>query len=167
MKIQNKYIIYGDIVVGETAKGDKFRFDLVDYNKVKMHNWFMNRGYAGTNISKGSHANGDHSVTRLQLHQLILGYKKGYITDHINRDRSDNRRINLRHVTYTQNAINKKKLSNNTSGFTGVYWEAGRWRARIWINNKNICLGTYELKEDAIKARTKAEEEYFGEYRAL
>lgn len=167
MKKSNTYTINGNVVIGKTRKGEKFTFDLEDYEEVKKYNWFLNNGYAGTNIRKGSVANGNYTQTRVQLHQLIMKPKKGYITDHINRDRSDNRRSNLRYLTYAQNNRNRSVAIDNTSGVTGVYWEHSKWRARIYYKYENKCLGRFESKEDAIKARRNAEIEYFGEYRSL
>ena len=56
--------------------------------------------------------------------------------------------------------------SDNTSGFTGVYWLKNNrtWEARINVNKESIGLGYYKNKKDAIKARKEAEEKYFGEW---
>lgn len=53
-----------------------------------------------------------------------------------------------------------KKYKNNTTGITGVYHvkKSGKWLAMIGSNRTLKCLGTYENKEDAVKARRKAEE---------
>ena len=58
--------------------------------------------------------------------------------------------------------LNKIK-SNNTSGYTGVTWDKKRkkWKAQLRFKGKNIYLGRYCNKKDAIKARKEAEEKYF------
>ena len=64
-------------------------------------------------------------------------------------------------------AINRKKLlSNNTSGYTGVFWDKSRekWTAVITFKKKVYRLGRFENKEDAIKARKEAEEKLFGNF---
>ncbi len=89
-----------------------------------------------------------------------------YEIDHINGVRADNRWCNLRMVTRTQGNMNRKKFKNNTSGFKGVSFNRvlNKWRAGINKDKKFIFLGNYKKIEDAINARLKAEEQYFGEY---
>ena len=76
-------------------------------------------------------------------------------------------RWNLRKCSRLENAKNKSKFKNNTTGHTGVYLEkgTGSWRAMIYVNKENIYLGSFTKKEDAIEARKEAEIKYFGQYR--
>ena len=62
--------------------------------------------------------------------------------------------------------MNQRKPRNNTSGTTGVYWKKSiaRWVSLIAINQNQIYLGVFKDKNDAIKARKKAEIKYFGEF---
>lgn len=82
--------------------------------------------------------------------------------DHINGNRSDNRIKNLRSVTKRENSLNRGLNSNNTSGHTGVIWLKHRhkWQAKIKIHGKQISLGHYQDKSEAITARKKAEAKY-------
>lgn len=86
--------------------------------------------------------------------------------DHINGDKTDNRIANLREATNLQNGRNLKISSRNTSGVSGVHFDAwaGRWRAAIKVNGKSINLGRWSDKDDAIRARKEAEIRYFGEW---
>ena len=86
------------------------------------------------------------------------------VIDHINHNTLDNRKQNLRIVTRVQNQMNMSKRKDNTSGFTGVHFNkrSDKWMATIQVNYKSINLGTFKNKEDAIEARKKAEEKYFG-----
>lgn len=77
--------------------------------------------------------------------------------DHVNRDKSDNRIENLRFSNPSLNGMNRKKQSNNTSGFTGVTKHRSKWAAGIRLNGKQKSLGVYENKQDAINARKNAE----------
>lgn len=100
------------------------------------------------------------------LHRFIMNPPDDMVIDHINRDRLDNRRHNLRICTIEQNNKNCSKRSNNTSGIIGVNWEKRRnkWRAEISINGKNKFLGYYTTLEEAAEARRQAEIEYYGEF---
>lgn len=91
---------------------------------------------------------------------MLLGSKY----DHVNKNKLDNRKSNLRVATHQENCRNRPKQTNNTSGVTGVGLTAGKWYARIWIDGKLKHLGLFENKEDAIKARLNAEATYFGAF---
>ncbi len=69
--------------------------------------------------------------------------------DHINRDRLDCRRANLRLATRSQNQANKGKGLNNTSNFKGVSINQGLYEARIRYAGKRIHLGRFA---DAVTA---------------
>lgn len=79
--------------------------------------------------------------------------------DHINGDRSDNRLCNLRAVNRRQNAQNQKQHCRNTSGCSGVYWEATRnkWVARLFEPGRSKNLGRFDTYEAAVSARKAAE----------
>jgi hypothetical protein len=75
------------------------------------------------------------------------------ILDHVDQDPSNNRLVNLREVTHSQNHVNMKPQVNNTSGYLGVDWHkgTGKWRARV----QKVHLGLFSTKEEAIAAATK------------
>jgi len=127
----------------------KIDLDVVD--RVKDIKWGWHSGYV-KNSKVGS------------LHNFIMDTTSK--VDHINRDKFDNRKENLRLCTFQENNRNKSRHKNNTSGVTGVSWrkDSGNWKAIIFINYKNISLGSYDKKEEAIRARLTAEKEYFGDF---
>lgn len=96
---------------------------------------------------------------KYRAHRLAWFYHYGVWPDkqidHINRDSTDNRICNLREVTNSENARNRKIQSNNTSGATGVQWDirAGKWLSRIKINGKLIHIGLFDNFEEAVAAR--------------
>ena len=96
------------------------------------------------------------------MHHLVLPKKEGFVVDHINGNKYDNRRENLRLITQRGNAINAKISKNNRSGQAGVFFDAriNKWLARISPNGKSVHLGSFESIEDAIQARKKAERDY-------
>lgn len=130
--------------------------DIEDVDKIKNYKWCLSHGYA-YNIKSD-----------IRLHRLIMNCTDDKVVDHINRDRLDNRKSNLRICSQQQNSINRGIQSNNNSGVVGVYWAKSRnkWCAQIMLNKKNIFLGYYEDMNDAIQARKQAEIDYFGEYRS-
>lgn len=154
MKKYNTYDLSGEYGIGYTEKGEKFYFDLEDYNKIKPFYWYKDdNGYLLAYTKNKT----------LRMHRLFVNSK--YV-DHINSNTSDNRKNNLRAATKSQNGMNRHLQSNNTSGVTGVYWhkQINKWVAYIMINRRYIYLGSFSSFEDAVKTRKEAEEKYFGEY---
>lgn len=130
--------------------------DLEDVPFVEQYSWCIrSRGYVGRVEDKKI----------ILLHRILTNCPSGKIVDHINKNKLDNRKFNLRICDYQTNLRNSSRKSNNTSGVTGVGWDkkAKKWRARICVDYKNTCLGFYDNKDKAIKARLRAEKKYFGE----
>jgi len=100
----------------------------------------------------------------IRMHQLLLDPPLGYQCDHINNDGLDNRRVNLRLCTSSQNQQNRKPQSGGTSKFKGVHWYKNykRWMAGIQINQERIFLGYFHSEIDAAQAYDKAALKYFG-----
>lgn len=134
--------------------------DMFEY--LNQWKWHFHTGYAGRHLYLGGGRK--HPKRKfLFLHQLINNTPKGFETDHINRDKLDNRRNNLRTVTHSQNQHNITKQKNNKSGYNGVsfYSRTQKWRVYITVNNKYVFIGEYLNKIDAINARLQAEYLYW------
>jgi hypothetical protein len=86
--------------------------------------------------------------------------------DHINNNTLDNRIENLRWATVQENTFNSKICKNNTSGVKGVSYNKRdkKWVASIKINGKKSHLGSFDNKEEAIKARLKKSIEIQGTF---
>ena len=82
--------------------------------------------------------------------------------DHINGERADNRIANLRAVTNRDNAINRRRRADNTSGVMGVMWckQYKKWRVCIKGSKRLKYIGRFADKADAIAARRAAEIEF-------
>lgn len=82
--------------------------------------------------------------------------------DHINHIRTDNRIVNLRKASNTENSRNASLGSNNTSGALGVWFEKRRnkWAVEIKVDRKKIHLGQFDNFEEAVAARKAAEVKY-------
>lgn len=106
------------------------------------------------------------------LHREILGvWEKGLQVDHINGDKLDNRKSNLRICTGVSNSYNRKKNSNSTHKYKGVYkqtWENGecRWYARIG-RGKNSIPGGHATEEEAARAYDREAKKKYGQFAKL
>lgn len=87
----------------------------------------------------------------------------GYVVDHINRDRSDNRLENLRLATIAENNYNMK-AQRNKWGFRGVSRVKNSWCSTIHANGKAHYLGVYPTKLEAARAYSEAARELHGEF---
>ena len=144
--MQNKYTTI--IIDNKTIKIDNEDLHLLD-----KYTWRINaQGYlANRNIN-------------MRFHNFImnrLDCSDGKVTDHINQDKLDNRKSNLRLVSKQINAFNSKVRTDNTSGYTGVCWDKGKdmWMSRIHINGHGKFLGYYNTPERAYEVRLKKETE--------
>lgn len=155
-KKYNLFEIENDIVIGYTSNTNKqFKIDKDDYEKIKNYCWCENKdNYMVARIDN----------KRVLLHRYILNFPEEMI-DHINRDKSDNRKQNLRFVNYNQNNANKNMQSNNKSGIVGVRFDKVRnkWVAELSFEGKTH-FKRFNTLEEAIAQRKIMEEKYFGEY---
>lgn len=157
----NKYIKQNEFYEVVCFGGKKFLIDEDDYERVKNYVWHIDSG--GYVITKAKETN-----KIIKIHRLILELldSPGNIeVDHINRDKADNRKQNLRIANRSQNCINQ--ISNvNTSGTVGVYWNksANKWCSQINKDNVRYYLGSYDDISDAINARKNAEKKLHGEF---
>jgi len=103
------------------------------------------------------------------MHRFIMNPPKGVIIDHINGNPFDNRKSNLRFANKSQNAMNSKPRKNTASGHKGVSWHkiVKKWRARINVNQKEIYLGSFNSKKEAILAYNLAATQYFEKFAKL
>ena len=125
---------------------------------------------AGSLDSKG-HLRVNFKGKKYAVHRIAYEIAHGPIPtgmeiDHINRVKTDNRLINLRLATHTQNACNSKIRKDNISGSVGVFWVESRlrWVATIRVNKIKKYLGSFKTKEKACEARINAELNYHGEF---
>lgn len=150
------------------SKGKITIIDSIDYELLSKYKWHICHDYAVTN-RKAIDANGHLKRRLIYLHKFIINPPKGMEVDHINGNKLDNRRCNLRIATRSQNQINTKKISGCTSKYRGVSWHksAKKWRAQIQINGKKIPIGIFIDEIDAALAYNKKAIEYFGEFPRL
>lgn len=147
------------------TQGEVALVDDENFEKVCTYKWYLhNSGYGARRGRKG-----ERSV--VFLHHQISGIPEdGLQTDHINRDRLDNRKSNLRVATRSQNCANRAKPNIETSSeYKGVYfdYQSGRWRSVIEIEGKKKSIGRFSKEQDAALAYNKAAINLFGTYAKL
>ena len=156
---------------GKRGNGKFALVDRADFPRVNKYSWTINLdGYAMSNIAGlekqrivectccGTKIKIESIIRRrsVSMHRFILGEPSSEI-DHINRNKLDNRKINLRKATRSINCLNKGLQSNNTSGKVGVYLiktaSSKKWRAELQVNGKKHRSGYFLTKSEAVKAR--------------
>lgn len=166
-KKYNTYDLSGDYGIGYCINGNEFYFDIDDYNIIKDYCWTTTKN-PNRYVTSAIYDSFTQKTHHIRLSRLVMGLSDNdkRLVDHVNHNKKDNRKSNLRIVSYSQNLMNKDKPKKNTSGVTGVCWDKRRnkWRSYITINGKQISLGSYFIFEDAVKARKEGERVYFGEY---
>ena len=156
----NQYDLTGEVGVGYTSNGERFIFDKEDFEIIKDFCWFVNNlGYVVTR---------DRITSKIiSFHRLVMHPKnKDELVDHINRDRLNNCKSNLRVCSHDDNMKNRSIHKNNTSGILGVTWNEPRkkWEVQIRINGRCTYIGLFTSKAEAIRVRIKAEIEFYKEY---
>lgn len=143
-------------------KNHKFKcqaiIDTEDYEKVKDYKWHTKPDNYVTNGKIGS------------LSRIVMNVTdKSIEVDHINHDKLDNRKENLRICRHNGNGKNQQIPKNNTSGHKGVIkaQTEGKWIAQIRANGQLHYLGTFNTKEEAAKAYNKAAKRLHGEFACL
>ncbi|MGL5936547.1 MAG: HNH endonuclease [Cetobacterium sp.] len=98
-----------------------------------------------------------------------MNYTGDDVVDHIDGNKLNNTRENLRIVTHTQNSMNRKSAGGSSSQYIGVYLSKSnnKWAAQINIKGKKTHLGSFTCEIEAAKARDISTKEHFGEYGRL
>jgi hypothetical protein len=129
--------------------------DNEDYECLNQWRWhYDGTGYAVRKIIKNKN---------VWMHRFINKTPQGFLTDHISRNKLDNRKNNLRIADTQLSAINRGMQSNNTSGHKGVSWDkkSKKWQSFIHFMGKKYNLGYFIDLKKAIKTRKVAEKILF------
>ena len=134
--------------------GLKFLIDPEDFDKIKDQSFRLHkRGYVFS---------GKHKL----LHRILMNAPDDKQVDHINGDKLDNRKCNLRICTHQENNMNVGKRKDNSSGFKGVCFhkQHQKFQAQIYIDGKKKYLGLFEKAEDAFKVYCQAGKKLHGDF---
>jgi transcription-repair coupling factor (superfamily II helicase) len=134
----------------------KFIVDTEDLDKIIKYKWNL-----------GSHGYPICTISGKCVHTVILKSKNKNVIDHVNRDKLDNRKCNLRICTPSQNAMNQKISKRSKTGIIGVSFDKvnNKWQASLRnpITKSNISKRFTEFS-DGVKFRLELEKKYFGEF---
>lgn len=142
---------YVEVALKRNGRTYKVLLDIDDVAKVINISWYINR--AGYCIAK-------HNGKEIRLHNFILDRDTSdakIVCDHINGNKLDNRRSNLRVVTQSVNRTNCKR----TKGYS-FDKHSGKFASYIFAYGKNLYLGLYNTEEEAKEARRIAESKYYN-----
>lgn len=142
----------------ELTRGQTAIVDESDFDRVSQVSWCYRRdGYA----------HGRYKRKLVLMHRFIMEAPRESLVDHINGNKLDNRKSNLRLCTFSENAIHRKVKSDNSSGYKGVYFkkEYGRWTSAIQVRGRRKFLGYFDTPEEAYVAYSNAAGSMFGDFR--
>lgn len=142
------------------TKGKVSLIDDRDYEMLKVlgKRWCVNDGYA-------------YNSTHGRLHRFLLSTTGDVMVDHINGDKLDNRRANLRVCSNSQNQANRRAICG-VSPFKGVTWQrrpdgTGTWKAQLTVSGKVLYLGAFKTDLMAATAYNESALTHFGEFAHL
>lgn len=153
----------------QLTQGKVALVDDADYPELAKYKWHAKRHrhlwYAGRYDKEVDH-HGRRQYVR--MHRQIMKAKPGQQMDHENRNGLDNRRMNLRFCTNSQNAANSVSRGG-TSRYKGVYWNKKNknWIAKIGYKNQRRNLGSFDDEREAALAYDDAALKLFGEFACL
>ena len=146
--------VVGDVVyVPLGGRSNEYAMvDLIDLPLVEGKNWCKtSHGYACRNARVGGVFKQEY------LHRLILGGEE-YV-DHINGNRLDDRRSNIRHCTQSQNMLNQKPQTQSKSGIKNIYQIGRKWQVRVMVGGRRVYGGKFIDLDDAVACATKIRSE--------
>ncbi len=140
-------------------KNKQVLVDDEDYDELSQHKWHLGNGYAMRHVTT-------KPDIREYMHRRINQTPDGMVTDHINGDKLDNRRCNLRSASLSQNGINYGRKVGANNPYRGVsrFLKRNLWRARITINKKEITIGYFKSPEEAKAVYDSVAQQLFGEF---
>ena len=142
-----------------------FRWKASESSKVKIGDiaGSINKISGYCQIRYRKHLYYSHRLAWLYLYGSI---PSGKLIDHIDGNKSNNEKSNLRLCSKSQNAMNSGVSKRNTSGFKGVYWNNLRkkWLVQPWLNGVSYFLGYYTEKKEAVKVYQEFCKQRHGEF---
>jgi len=140
---------------GKELEQNYFLISTITFEKIIKHNWYIDsNGYPMTYTGRSK-----------TLHKNLLGkQQKGYVIDHINRNKLDNRLENLRVISAKENSYNRTKNKTSNNKYKGVIKRGNKYVASITKDGNRKEIGGFETEEEAARMYDMMAEELFGEF---
>lgn len=142
--------------------------DVEDFERLNQYKWHCTRlGYACRQVPRSQRKGNERTIL---MHKELCPVPEGMVVDHINRNRLDNRKANLRPATKRQNAWNgpfRKRAGDPRFG--GIKWDKDlrKWRVRLDVNGRPESFGCYDDQAEAARVYDRAAKQYRGEFAVL
>jgi hypothetical protein len=158
--------IEGDLAYVPLGNGPDAVIDAAAAHLVEHRNWSMaTTGYARTGVYVGG---GEKDQTVL-MHRHIVGATASEHVDHIDGDKLNNRRSNLRVCSRSQNLANRGVPTTNKTGFKGVSIckQTRSFRAQLKVNGEVFRIGRFKTAKEAALAYDQVAKKHLGEFARL
>jgi hypothetical protein len=148
----------------ELTQGHITQIDDCMYEYLSQWKWTFDNGYAIRSSVK------DGKPIKIHMHRVIINCSEGMVCDHIDGNKLNNKRENLREVSQQQNLLNRSKRNTECSSrYKGVSWNKQRqkYSAYIYINGSRKFLGYFSDENLAAEEYNKNAIEMHGVYAKL
>lgn len=169
--MKNDFKVLGELTEIYLHHNDARLMTIIETRDLELVQRFPNTWYAfNDHKSRGFYAVGNTSYVNgkrkiIRMHRWILGVDYKCHIDHINHNKLDNRRSNLRVVSAKENGQNRECAHRNSkSGIRGVSWhkKTRKWRVQVGIDYKKVHIGYFETLKEAEKAAVQARAKYMA-----
>jgi hypothetical protein len=148
------------------SNGDFALADKDDFELLSQYRWHSSKSSNNHTYARAYVKSKDGKAIKILMHRLIMNPGDNFVVDHINGNTLDNRKINLRICTISQNLCNSKKHKCKSSKYKGVHYDKRRnkYKATINIDKKQITIGRFETEELAHEEYCNVAKKIYGEF---
>ena len=146
----------------QLTQGQFAMVDDEDFEELNQFKWYASWDRNCFYTVRGVRINGKKKA--LLMHRVVMNAQDSDIIDHIDGVTLNNQKSNLRFCTSSQNSMNRKVNSNNSTGHKGISPNGKGYKAQIYLNGKQIYLGIRSTAEEAHQLYKEASKKYHGDF---